>query len=136
MELWQSVGGQVMSLSPEEHDQLVSRSSHLPHVVAAELVNYVLCSSHPPEQARLCAGGFRDTTRIASGSPEMWRDIALANHDNLQAALDFFIQDLQQFQSHLKQRNSAAIEQFFASAKAKRDGWRKAAETPPPTTPE
>ena len=74
--LWQSVGARVMTLSPEVHDEFVSRSSHLPHVVAAELANYVLSPAHPREQGLLCANGFRDTTRIASGSPEMWRDIA------------------------------------------------------------
>ncbi|HTA31199.1 MAG TPA: prephenate dehydrogenase/arogenate dehydrogenase family protein, partial [Candidatus Cybelea sp.] len=78
-EFWQSVGGCPLRMSPEAHDDLVSRSSHLPHVVAAELANYVLSPVHPKEQAQVCANGFRDTTRIAAGSPEMWRDIALAN---------------------------------------------------------
>ena len=68
----------------ELHDQLVSRSSHLPHVVAATLANLVLDPAHPKAQPLLCANGFRDTTRIASGSPEMWRDIALANRKNLE----------------------------------------------------
>jgi len=72
-----------MQLTPELHDVLVSRSSHLPHVVAATLANLVLAPSNPKQQAALCANGFRDTTRIASSSPEMWRDIVLANRKNL-----------------------------------------------------
>jgi hypothetical protein len=85
-------------MTPEAHDDLVSRSSHLPHVVAAELANYVLSPAHPKEQALVCANGFRDTTRIAAGSPEMWRDIALANRKNLGRVLGVFIEDLQEFQ--------------------------------------
>src|SRR4051812_7727353 len=66
-ELWRSVGGKPLRLTAAQHDEFVSRSSHLPHVVAAELANYVLSPAHPPEQAAVCAIGFRDTTRIASG---------------------------------------------------------------------
>ena len=76
-----------VAVDPGSARFLVSRSSHLPHVVAAELANFVLSPEHPKEQALLCANGFRDTTRIASGSPEMWRDIALANRENLCRAL-------------------------------------------------
>jgi prephenate dehydrogenase len=94
---WQSVGARTLKMSPEAHDDLVSRSSHLPHVVAAELANYVLSPVHPKEQAMLCANGFRDTTRIASGSAEMWRDISLANRHNLARVLGVFIEDLQEF---------------------------------------
>ena len=83
---------------------LVSRSSHLPHVVAATLANLILDPAQPKPQAALCANGFRDTTRIASGSPEMWRDIAVANRRNLVRALDAFIGDLQKFQRKLKSR--------------------------------
>jgi len=93
-EFWRAVGAVPVRLTPEAHDDLVSRSSHLPHVVAAELSNYVLSPVHPKEQALLCANGFRDTTRIASGSPEMWRDICLANRRNLARVLGVFIEDL------------------------------------------
>ena len=112
-----------MRLSAELHDDLVSRSSHLPHVVAAELANYVLSPVHPREQAALCATGFRDTTRIASGSPEMWRDISLANRKNLARVLGVFIEDLQEFQHALENEDSKVIAEFFDQAKARRDAW-------------
>jgi len=84
-QFWKSLGARTLRLDAAQHDLLVSRSSHLPHVVAAALVNLVLDPAHPQTQVGLCATGFRDTTRIASGSPEMWRDIALANRKNLSA---------------------------------------------------
>jgi prephenate dehydrogenase len=81
--LWKDVGARLLRTTPDDHDALVSRSSHLPHLMAATLANLVLDPKLPKEQAKLCATGFRDTTRIASGSPEMWRDIALTNRKHL-----------------------------------------------------
>jgi prephenate dehydrogenase len=123
-DFWKSVGGLPLRLTPEAHDELVSRSSHLPHVVAAELANYVLSPVHPKEQGLVCANGFRDTTRIASSSPEMWRDIALANRQNLTRVLGVFIEDLQEFQWALERQDVRAVEEFFAKAKQRRDQWR------------
>jgi prephenate dehydrogenase len=122
-EFWKAVGGRPLRLTPEQHDDLVSRSSHLPHVVAAELVNYVLSPIHPKEQALLCANGFRDTTRIASSSPEMWRDISLANRKNLARVLGVFIEDLQEFKLSLEKEDEAAIGEFFEKARQRRDVW-------------
>ncbi|HWY76621.1 MAG TPA: prephenate dehydrogenase/arogenate dehydrogenase family protein [Verrucomicrobiae bacterium] len=127
---WQSIGARTLKLSPSAHDDLVSRSSHLPHVVAAELANYVLSPVHPPEQAVVCANGFRDTTRIASGSPEMWRDIALANRRNLSRVLGVFIEDLQEFRLALENGDVKTIEEFFDKAKQRRDAWRAQADSP------
>ena len=101
-QLWKLAGARLLRLTPEAHDVLVSRSSHLPHVVAAALANFVLSPEHPKAQALLCANGFRDTTRIASGSPEMWRDIAMANRENLSCALETLVKDLQAFRRVVK----------------------------------
>ncbi len=131
-DFWRSVGGRPLRLSPDLHDDLVSRSSHLPHVVAAELANYVLSPVHPREQAMLCATGFRDTTRIASGSPEMWRDISLANRRNLARVLGVFIEDLQEFQHALENGDSRAIAEFFEQAKTRRDAWQAQTASPSP----
>jgi prephenate dehydrogenase len=130
--LWKSVGSRVIKLTPEAHDDLVSRSSHLPHVVAAELANFVLSPRHPGQQSALCANGFRDTTRIAAGSPEMWRDIALANRLNLARALGTFIQDLQKFRRAVKAGNHQAVSIFFDRAKERRDLWARNARSRPP----
>ncbi|MGH7939762.1 MAG: prephenate dehydrogenase [Limisphaerales bacterium] len=120
---WESLGAGVLKLPPGQHDLFVSRTSHLPHVVAATLSNLVLSPGQPKAQARLCANGFRDTTRIASGSPEMWRDIALANRKHLASAITDFISELRTFEKALKSTDARAIEQFFETAKSRRDKW-------------
>ena len=131
-QLWKSIGGRVLCLSPDLHDELVSRSSHLPHLVAAQLAQFVLSPEHPNNQALLCANGFRDTTRIASGSPEMWRDITLANRDNLLTALDAFAAGLDQLRRAIKRGDATAISRFLETAKSRRDRWSKRAASPSP----
>ena len=71
----------------------------------------------------LCASGFRDTTRIASSSPEMWRDIALGNREHLARVLGVFIEDLQEFQLALRGGDQKTIAEFFEKAKQRRDQW-------------
>jgi prephenate dehydrogenase len=122
-QFWQSLGARTLRLDAAQHDLLVSRSSHLPHVVAATLANLVLHPAHPQTQVGLCATGFRDTTRIASGSPEMWRDIALANRKNLSRSLDAFVGELEKFQAALQRSDARALEKFFTTAKQRRDNW-------------
>lgn len=122
-EFWKTLGGKPLRLKPDLHDELVSRSSHLPHVVAAELANYVLSPALPQTQAQLCATGFRDMTRIASGSPEMWRDISIANREHLSRVLGVFIEDLQEFQLALENGDVKAVEEFFVKGKQRRDEW-------------
>jgi prephenate dehydrogenase len=121
---WKTLGARVVKLTPEQHDVFVSRTSHLPHVVAAMLVNLALGTGDSKAQAQLCAGGFRDTTRVASGSPEMWRDIALANRKNLARAIEALISEMYQFRKRLKTGDAKAIEKYFEMAKSKRDKWR------------
>jgi prephenate dehydrogenase len=122
-QFWNSLGARVLKLDAAQHDLLVSRSSHLPHVVAATLANLVLNPASPKQQAKLCATGFRDTTRIASGSPEMWRDIALANRKNLSRSLDAFVAELKKFQGALKSGEAKSLGKIFATAKSRRDNW-------------
>jgi prephenate dehydrogenase len=131
-QFWKSLGARTLRLAPKQHDLLVSRSSHLPHVVAAALAGYVLNPASPAQQAALCANGFRDTTRIASGSPEMWRDIALANRKYLGRTLENFISDLKKFQRALAKADAKAITNFFETAKTRRDRWCARCASPSP----
>jgi prephenate dehydrogenase len=122
-EFWKTIGCRVLRITAEMHDELVSRSSHLPHVVAAELANYVLSPTHPKQQSHLCASGFRDTTRIASGSPDLWRDITIANRRNLGRVLGVFIEDLQEFRHALENGDVKVVQEFFENARHRRERW-------------
>jgi prephenate dehydrogenase len=131
-QFWKSLGARTLRLDAAQHDLLVSRSSHLPHVIAATLANLVLNPASPKQQAALCASGFHDTTRIASGSPEMWRDIALANRKNISQSVDEFMEELKKFQSVLKSCDGKTVEKIFSTAKSRRDNWcAKSASTSP-----
>jgi cyclohexadieny/prephenate dehydrogenase len=121
---WRGIGTRLLKLSPELHDELVARCSHLPHALAATLARWVLDPAHGPAQALVCAGGFRDVSRIASGSPEMWRDIALANRRQLSRSLATFLERLRVLQSAIEVGDGAALEALFSEAKARRDGWQ------------
>ena len=127
--LWKAIGARVLKLAPKIHDQFVSRSSHLPHMVAATLANLVLHPGHPKEQTMLCANGFRDTTRIASGSPEMWRDIALTNRKYISQALLAFSRQLQKLHKLISAGDSRGIERFLTETKLLRDGWQQTGAT-------
>jgi prephenate dehydrogenase len=131
-QFWKAAGSRVLRLTPVLHDALVSRSSHLPHVIAATLATHVLNPAHPKLQNVLCANGFRDTTRIASGSPEMWRDIALANRKNIGKSLDAFVADLKKFRRALAKADAKTIAKFFETAKKRRDGWCACCASPSP----
>ena len=123
-QFWKSIGCRPLRISPAAHDALVSQSSHLPHLVAVTLAASVLDPKRPKPVTDLCANGFRDTTRIASSSPEMWRDIALANRQHIRVALDGFVRELQRVQALLRKGNANEISKLFETAKARRDRWR------------
>ncbi|HVY71245.1 MAG TPA: prephenate dehydrogenase, partial [Verrucomicrobiae bacterium] len=122
-EFWKAMGSCILMLSPENHDELVARSSHLPHLVASALATSVLAPELPSAIQKLCATGFRDTTRVASGSPEMWRDIALANRAQLSRVLGEVTADLERLRSLLDAGDAIALEKFFTVAKQRRDAW-------------
>lgn len=125
--LWKAVGGRVLRFRPEVHDELVSRTSHLPHIVATQLASFVLSPEHSKMQTTLCGNGFRDTTRVASSSPEMWRDIALSNRAQLLRALGDFAETLDQFRRFLERGDAEAISGLFKQAKGRRDRWLRRA---------
>ncbi len=130
-DLWRAVGARPVRLSPAQHDELVSRSSHLPHLLAAALVRTVLREELPPEQGRLCATGFRDTTRVASGSVAMWRDIVQQNRACLERVLAEFADGLEELRAAVRADDPAAIERFLADAKTRRDRWLAEHPSPP-----
>lgn len=125
---WSALGMSVIQLPPQLHDQLVCRASHLPHLVANVLADYVLDPTFPEEQRRLCASGFRDTTRVASGPVDMWRGILSENRDNLTADIDAMIGKLGDLKNALSANDSRAIEALLKSGHDRRDAWLKQSE--------
>ena len=119
---WSALGSRVVNLSAADHDAICARTSHLPHVLASALVNAVLAKPRAGENNFL-GTGFRDTTRLASGSPEMWRDIALDNAEAIAAALDELQAEVSDLKEALDARDSTALERFFAEGKTHRDNW-------------
>jgi len=123
-ELWQATGSRVMEMPAVEHDDFLAAVSHLPHLAAFAIVNAVRKlgdEAHDPFQ--FAAGGFRDFTRIASSSPEMWRDIALCNRDALIGKLDALQVELSGMREALTAGDGERLLQEFAAAKAARDQW-------------
>lgn len=117
-----SIGALPLVIDAKKHDRIIGAVSHLPHVVAAALVNTVKDvddSSHVCE--RLAAGGFRDITRIASSNPEMWRTISLANKKELISLIGYINKYLADFCTMLDKDKASEIEDFFASAKVYRE---------------
>lgn len=104
-------------LDPKEHDSITSDISHVPHIIAAELVNLVKESDDPTQKRKLlAAGGFKDITRIASSSPAMWQSICLTNKDSIIHSLEKFQKNLDQVITALQHDNSEYLYEIFESA--------------------
>ncbi|MDI5920295.1 bifunctional prephenate dehydrogenase/3-phosphoshikimate 1-carboxyvinyltransferase [Halomonas sp. LR5S13] len=88
--LWEATGAEVLEMDVARHDQVLARTSHLPHLLAFSLVDTLARQDERLEIFRYAAGGFRDFTRIAGSDPVMWRDIFIANRDAVLASLDDF----------------------------------------------
>lgn len=129
-ELWQACGAIVSRLSAERHDDILAAVSHLPHVLAFTLMNHLSSARGEPdaisgtdELLRFAGSGFRDFTRIAGSSPEMWRDICLANRETLLRQIDAYQNELAMMRVTLARNDGEALESAFAHARAVRRRW-------------
>jgi prephenate dehydrogenase len=113
-------------MDPMVHDWVLGAVSHLPHIAAFSLMHALQdLQEHTPEALNLMdfsGGGLRDTTRIAASSPEMWRDICLANRENLVKMIDQYIIRLQAFKQLLNDRDGSGLTQTIEQAKTLREG--------------
>ncbi len=121
--LWKACGARVERMSCDHHDQVFSTVSHLPHMLAYTLVHMVATRRDAGELFSFAASGFRDFTRIASSSPEMWRDIALANRDTLLADIASYQSQLAQLSELIRDADAVQIEHMFQTARAARNAW-------------
>lgn len=119
--LWRALGAQVLAMSLQQHDAIFARTSHLPHVVAYTLVNYLNGEEDRDQLFELAAAGFYDFSRIASSNAEMWRDICITNRTEILRALDGFHSQISQIRDKIASADQQAILQQFSAAKAARD---------------
>lgn len=114
-EIAQAVNAIPMVLSCREHDLAVAAISHLPHIVASSLVNLVRDSDDSRETMKqIAAGGFKDITRIASASPEMWEQICMTNTENISRMLERYIGELTSVLAALQEKDEAAVRRLFS----------------------
>ena len=109
---WQALGSEVVPVSPETHDHIIARTSHLPHVIAALLAGCV-GRARAGEHGKFCGTGFRDTTRIAEGDPELWRDILESNAHSLARELKHFERELKHLLAGFEKNESKIIKKYL-----------------------
>ncbi len=115
--LWEAVGARVVGVDAAAHDMLLARTSHLPHVVAAALAQL---AGRQGDVRDVIGNGFRDTTRIASGRPELWTEICLTNREAVLAGLDELSASLARFRTALEKRDATGLAQFFEDGNSAR----------------
>lgn len=129
--LVESMGAIPLVLDYRQHDYVTAGISHLPHVIAASLVNLVRDSDNEDGIMKLvAAGGFKDITRIASSSAAMWQQICLTNTENISRLLESYIHSLSQIKEQIDSRQGNAIYQLFDSARVYRDSFINASSGP------
>ncbi len=121
--LWETFGSLIRLINPDEHDRIYAAVSHLPHLIAYEIVNTVadIGSSY----LAFSGQGFKDTTRIASSPPDVWRDICLLNKDNLLAYVEIFKTNLDRVSRYLRADDYESLERDFKNARTIREGLGK-----------
>jgi prephenate dehydrogenase len=117
--LWENVGARVETMTPENHDSIFGVVSHLPHIIAFEIVNIV--QDINGSYLRYAGQGFRDLTRIASSSPDIWKDVCIANRVNLVHDLTLFIDRLERVKQYLSSSEARSLEEEFRRASLLRD---------------
>ena len=129
----QGLGALAVSLKPEEHDFITAAISHVPHIVAAELVHLVRRADRNNGMLKqLAAGGFKDITRIASSSPEMWEQICSANSENILSVLDEYINSLIEIKFSLAEHNTNCIHDLFETSRDYRNSISDSGSGPIP----
>ena len=127
---WEACGARVFTMPPELHDKTFAAVSHLPHVLAFALVDEIARKPHADTLFQYAASGFRDFTRIAGSSPEMWRDISIANRAALLTEIDEYAARLQAVRAMIDASDAAALDAVFANARNARHTWLESIEMP------
>ncbi len=126
--LWEAMGAVVSDMSPEDHDRAFAAVSHLPHLLAFAYVAAVAGQPDGERMLRLAGPGFRDFTRIAGGEPAMWRDILLANRDEVLAQAGLFREALGEIERTMTTGDAQALISLIAEPSALRAAWTMGAQ--------
>lgn len=121
--LWEQCGSVIHYLSPDDHDNVFATVSHMPHLLAYGLVDYVANHAKSDLFFQYAASGFRDFTRIAGSSPEMWRDITLANRIYLLNEMDAYLEELKRMRDLVEKADGFELEKIYANARKARMNW-------------
>ena len=123
-DVWTALGCHVLKMSPQAHDAAYAAVSHLPHLIAFALINGITGQENGKDYMSLAGPGFRDFSRIAASNPKMWRDILIANREELLEQSAIFRQSLQQFEQLISSANGDALESLIGQASDTRANWR------------
>jgi len=119
--MWQACGASIEYLGVEHHDKVLAATSHLPHMLAYGLVNYLSSLNDHDEIFKYAAGGFRDFTRIASSDPVMWRDVCISNGEALLTLIEGYKNELDQVSVAIRDGDQDRLLELFGKAKSERD---------------
>jgi prephenate dehydrogenase len=119
--MWQACGASIEYLGVEHHDKVLAATSHLPHMLAYGLVNYLSGLNDHDEIFKYAAGGFRDFTRIASSDPVMWRDVCISNGEALLTLIEGYKNELDQVSVAIRDGDQDRLLELFGKAKSERD---------------
>ena len=132
-DVWSAIGAQVLKMTPENHDAAFAAVSHLPHMLAFAYFSAVVNQTAGRDFLSLAGPGFRDFTRIAASSPEMWRDVLVANREEVLKQSLRFRQTLEAFEHVVREGNADALEGLIRTAAEGRANWQMGAPRPPKT---
>jgi prephenate dehydrogenase len=123
-QVWQALGSRVLKLSPEAHDASFAAVSHMPHLAAFALVNAVARQPHGAQHLSMAGPGFRDFSRIAASDPNVWRDILLANRDEVLHQSALMREALHEFEAAIQAGDPDRLHALIAEASQTRSRWR------------
>ena len=131
-DVWSAIGAQVLKMTPENHDAAFAAVSHLPHLLAFAYFSAVVNQPAGKDFLSLAGPGFRDFTRIAASNPEMWRDILIANREEVLKQSQRFRHTLDALEHVMRGGNADALEDLIRGAAEGRAGWQMGAPRTPP----
>tara|TARA_B110000208_G_scaffold137064_1_gene165590 strand:- start:2743 stop:3606 length:864 start_codon:yes stop_codon:yes gene_type:complete len=120
---WELMGGKVTNMDADDHDQIFSTVSHLPHLLAFSLVSLINHKENKDVLLNFAASGFRDFSRIAASSPEVWKDITIQNQKSIIKDLKLFQKEIVKLTTFIESRNEGKLEEYLKLASSTRKKW-------------